>query len=268
MHDINYNIMTGTIDIPIEVIQEEPMVTKKTIDQYNISELVGYSKTSFKGSSDDRINNITIGVSKLNGLLIAPGEEFSALKAIGEVTEEAGYMKEFVIKENKSVKEWGGGLCQVGTTLFRLALNAGLPITERTNHSYLINYYGPGLDATIYSPHPDLRFVNDTGHYLLLQGRVEDTNVILELYGQKDGRQAVVSEPVLSDFLPAPDTKYVTTFDLPPYAEKCSETPKIGVTANVTYRVALRSGEVREQDFKSVYKPWQKICLVGSALKR
>ena len=263
---MNFNIKTGTINVPVEVIQMQPRVTKKTIDQYNIKDLVGFSRTSFHGSSADRVNNITIGTSKLNGLLIAPGEEFSAVNSIGYVTEEAGYLKEYVIKDNKSVKELGGGLCQIGTTLFRLALNSGLPVTERVAHRYVVKYYGPGLDATIYGPHPDLRFVNDTGHYLLLQGRVEGTDLVLELYGQKDDRQVSISEPILSNQIPAPDIKYIPTTDLAPGVENCSETPRAGVTADVTYRVAYPNGEVREQDFNSVYTPWQRICLVGAKI--
>lgn len=243
------------INITVEVTREEPTVTNETIGQYNIHDLVGFSKTSFKGSTTDRIKNINAGAVKLNGRLIAPGEEFSTVDAIGYVTEEAGYVKEFVIKDNKSVKELGGGLCQIATTLFRLALNTGLPITERVSHRYVVGYYGAGLDATIYGPHPDLRFLNDTGHYLLLQSRVSGTDLILELYGKNDGREVSISESVLSNRIPAPSTKYVSTTDLPPYTEKCSETPRDGVTANVTYRVALPNGGIREQIFNSVYQP-------------
>jgi vancomycin resistance protein YoaR len=257
---------TGTITIPIEMIVQNPKVTAETVDQYEIKDLVGFSRTSFKGSSEDRKTNIRVGVSSLNGLLIAPGEELSTVNAIGYVTEEAGYVKEYVIKENESVKELGGGLCQIGTTLFRLVLNAGLPVTERVNHRYVVGYYGPGLDATIYGPHPDLRFVNDTGHYLLLQGRIEGTDVVFELYGQKDGRSASTSDPILSDRIPAPETKYVSAPDLPLYTEKCSETPREGMTANVTYRVSFPDGKVREQIFNSVYQPWQKICLIGTKI--
>ena len=257
---------TGTINIPIEMIVQDPKVTHETIDQYEIKDLVGFSRTSFKGSSEDRKTNIKVGVSSLNGLLIAPGEEFSTVNAIGYVTEEAGYVKEYVIKENESVKELGGGLCQIGTTLFRLVLNAGLPVTERVNHRYVVGYYGPGLDATIYGPHPDLRFINDTGHYLLLQGRIEGTDVVLELYGQKDDRSVTISDPLLSDRIPAPDTKYVSAPDLPLNTEKCSETPREGVTANVTYQVSFPDGKVREQIFNSVYQPWQKICLIGTKI--
>ncbi len=132
--EASYDPTTGTIDIPVIVVQEEPTVTKKTIDDYGITELVGSSRTSFKGSSADRITNITVGSATLNGFLIAPGKEFSAVDTIGYVNEENGYKKEYVIKDNRSVKEFGGGLCQLATTLFRLALNAGFPVTERAAH--------------------------------------------------------------------------------------------------------------------------------------
>ncbi len=254
----------GNVEIPVEITQEAPKITQATIDQYGIKELVGSAKTSFKGSSADRKHNIEVGVSNLSGVLLAPGEEFSAVKAIGTTTEEEGFVKEFVIKDNKSVKELGGGLCQVATTLFRLALDTGLPITDRTPHRYVVSYYGPGLDATIYGPEPDLRFINDTGNYLLLQGKVEGNEVTFELYGQRDGRLAQVSDPVLTNEIPAPDIKYVASPDLPIGQTQCSETPHKGITADVTYDVHYATGETKEQRFHSVYQPWQRICLVGT----
>lgn len=254
---------TGIIQIPLEIVKEEPRVTQATIDQYDIRELAGTARTGFAGSSADRRHNIKTGVSKLNGVLLAPGEEFSAVEAIGYTTEEEGFVKEYVIKENRSVKELGGGLCQIATTLFRLALDAGLPITERQNHRYVVSYYGPGLDATIYGPKPDLRFVNDTENYLLLQGRIDGNDLVFEFYGQKDGRVASVSDIILTDPIPAPDTKYITGPDLPLGEVQCSETPRGGITAEATYKIEYPNGEIKEQVFQSVYQPWQKICLIG-----
>ncbi len=262
----NFDKQSGIITIPVEILKMDPKITRETIARYGIENLVGSARTGFKGSSADRIHNIAIGVAKLNGILIAPNEEFSAVKAIGPTTKEEGFVEEYVIKDNKSIKEFGGGLCQIGTTLFRLALNAGLPITDRQNHRYVVSYYGPGLDATIYGPEPDLKFINDTGQYLLLQARVKNNEVILELYGQKDSRQVTISEPTLSDPIPAPPTKYALAPDLPLGTQKCSETPRAGVTAEVTYRVAYSPNDVREQVFKSIYQPWQKICLIGTQL--
>jgi vancomycin resistance protein YoaR len=148
------------LDVPL--ITENPRVTKETISKYGIKDLVGTVETSFVGGTADRIHNIKTGLSKINGILLAPGQELSTVNAIGYVSAETGYVEELVIKGDATVKEFGGGLCQIATTLFRLALNAGLPVTERINHRYVVGYYGPGLDATIYGPHPDLRFVNDT----------------------------------------------------------------------------------------------------------
>lgn len=258
---------TGTtITVPITTINVEPRVTQKTVEKYRILDLVGTIRTNFDGSTADREHNIRIGAAAINGMLIAPGEEFSTVAAIGPVTAAEGYVKEMVIKENKTTKEFGGGLCQIATTLFRLALNAGLPITERVNHRFVVHYYDPpGLDATIYGPHPDFRFVNDTNNYLLLQARVENKQVIMELYGQKDGRSAHVSKAVAYNKIPAPPTKYVASATLPRGQTTCSEAPHDGVTTDVIYTVTYPDGTVKEKKFHSVYQPWQKVCLVGTS---
>ncbi|MDO8443125.1 MAG: VanW family protein [bacterium] len=263
----NYNgkkIKPETLAVKFTIEKVLPKVTKETIEQYKITNLIGEAKTSFAGSSAARIHNIKVGVLKLNGILIAPGEEFSTVKAIGEVTEKEGYKKEFVIKLDKSVEEFGGGLCQIATTLFRLALNTGLPITERQNHSYVVGYYGPGLDATIYGPHPDLRFVNDTGNYVLLQGMVKNNDLIFELYGRKDGRKVSISEPRIRDRISPPDTKYILTDALPLAQKKCTERRREGLTAETDYRVEYADSSIHEQTFFSEYKPWQEVCLFGT----
>ena len=255
-----------TTTITIRTKEVAPRITKETIHTYHIEELVGSIRTNFSGSSADRTHNIKIGVDTINGILIAPGEEFSTLAAIGPVTEKEGYVKELVIKQNKTEKEFGGGLCQVATTLFRLALNAGLPITERMNHRFVVPYYNPpGLDATIYSPYTDFRFVNDTNNYLLLQGHVENQQVVMELYGKKDGRVANISEPILTNKIPAPATKYTMSTELPLGVTKCYEAPHEGVTADVVYEINYLDGTTKKKNFHSVYQPWQKVCLVGTA---
>ncbi|PIR87334.1 MAG: hypothetical protein COU11_01130 [Candidatus Harrisonbacteria bacterium CG10_big_fil_rev_8_21_14_0_10_49_15] len=255
--------LSDTVRITVGTTRQEPVVTKDTVDRYDIRELVATARTSFGGSTADRKHNIALAAAKLNGVLIAPGEEFSTVNGIGYITEDQGYKKEYVIKGNESVKELGGGLCQLATTLFRTALNAGVQITERQNHSYVVGYYGPGLDATIYGPHPDLRFMNDTGHYLLLQGRVEGDELVFELYGQKDGRVASISEPKIFNRIPPPPPKYIPSTELALGEEKCTEQARYGMEAEATYTVKYQDGSTREQIFKSKYRPWQKVCLVG-----
>jgi vancomycin resistance protein YoaR len=253
----------NTINIPVETVEMEPEITSATIDKYNIKDLIGYAETNFMGGSLNRQHNIEVGVSKLTGILISPGEEFSTVRSIGDVTEEAGFVKEYVIKGDQTVKELGGGLCQLATTLFRTALSAGLPITERINHEYVIPYYGPGLDATIYGPHPDFRFVNDTGNYILLQGAAKDNKVVFELYGTSDGRTAEVSAPILSDKKPVPETRNIMTPDLPTGVIQCQTATHEGMTADTTYTVHYPDGSKKEDVFHSVYQPWPKVCLIG-----
>jgi vancomycin resistance protein YoaR len=262
---IIYNNLENTaVNIPIETITIEPQITHKTIDKYNIKHLIGLAQTNFAGGSLDRQHNIEVGVTKISGVLIAPGEEFSTVKAIGDITEEAGFVKEYVINQNQTVKELGGGLCQLATTLFRTALSAGLPITERVSHKYVIPYYGPGVDATIYGPHPDFRFVNDTGNYLLLQGTAKNNEATFELYGILDGRKAEVGTPVLSNEKPVPPTRYITTYDLPKGTTKCQTATHKGITADTTYTVTYPNNSKKEIIFHSVYEPWPKVCLIGA----
>jgi vancomycin resistance protein YoaR len=110
---------------------------------------------------------------------------------------------ELVNKKNTTVPEFGGGICQVSTTMFRVALNTGLKITERHNHAYPVSYYNPpGLDATIYIPSPDLKFVNDTKNHILIQSRIEGTKLFFDFYGNPDGRQVELIGPTITEKTP------------------------------------------------------------------
>jgi vancomycin resistance protein YoaR len=250
-------------EILVSFKQEYPKVTSDTIKRFHITDLIGRSETSFKGSSASRVKNISLGIERISGTILAPGDEFSLVKAIGEVTEETGYDKEYVIKGDRSIKEAGGGLCQVATTAFRGVLDAGLPVTERQNHSYVVGYYGPGLDATIYGPHPDLKFVNDTKDYMLFQMRVEGTKVITELYGKKDNRSVTTSAPILFDYIDPPPPKYIPDLEKAWGEMECHDQPRKGLTTQATTTVTYADGKVRTQVFDSVYQPWPKICIVG-----
>ena len=119
---------------------------------------------------------------------------------LGEVNEQNGFESELVIKSGKLVRESGGGLCQVSTTLFRSAVMAGLPITERRPHSFPVRYYNPqGYDATIYPGVVDLKFKNDTSNHILIQSRVEGVKLIFDIYGPDDGRKVVMEGPFQYD---------------------------------------------------------------------
>ncbi|MBL7053386.1 MAG: VanW family protein [Candidatus Portnoybacteria bacterium] len=165
-------------------------------NKLGIKELIGQGYSNFSGSPNNRKHNIQIAVNKLNGYILSPDEEFSFVNFLGPTDAEQGYLAELVIKKNKTTAEYGGGACQVSTTFFRAAINSGLKITERHNHSFPIAYYNPqGFDATIYDPKPDLRFINNTPDHILIQAYVESNQVFVNFYGTDDKRTVKVKGP-------------------------------------------------------------------------
>lgn len=173
-----------------------PEVRTETIEHLGLISLLGVGESDFRGSPSSRVFNVKLGAQKLNGVLIKPQEEFSFLDTVGEIDGKEGWQAGLVIKGKELVPEYGGGVCQVSTTMFRAAVFAGLLITERFGHSLPVVYYNPqGFDATVYSPHPDLRFVNDTPSNILVQTKVQGTKLIFEFYGTPDGREVKVNGP-------------------------------------------------------------------------
>ena len=189
--------------IPLITEETSPKISTDNLEQYGIQEKIGEGVSNFAGSPKNRVHNIKVAVEQFHGLLIAPGEEFSFTKNLGEVDGEHGYKEELVIKKDKTVPEFGGGICQVSTTMFRAALNSGVKITERHNHAYPVSYYNPqGTDATVYIPKPDLRFVNDTPAYILIQGKIKDNYLYFYFYGTSDGRQVELVGPKVTERTP------------------------------------------------------------------
>lgn len=250
----------------IELIKTElkSKVLTSDINGFGISEIIGIGESDFSGSPQNRRHNIKNGANTLNGILIKPDEEFSLNSTLGEINAKTGYLPELVIKGNKTIAEYGGGLCQIGTTIFRAALATGLPITQRRSHSYRVSYYEPaGTDATIYSPWPDVRFINDTGSHILIQSRIEGDNLYFDFWGTKDGRIVEKTEPTIYNITWPGPTKLIETLDLPPGKKKCTEISHKGADAYFDYKVTYADGEIKEKRFNSHYVPWQGVCLIG-----
>lgn len=196
------------INLIVTVTQSE--VTTDNIENLGITSLIAKGESNFKGSPKNRRHNISVGTAKFKGVLVKPGEDFSFNTILGDVDAANGYLPELVIKKGKTVPEYGGGICQVSTTVFRAALNAGLAITERKNHAYVVKYYGtPGMDATIYPPHPDLRFKNDTPAHILIQPQIKGDEITFEFYGTNDGRETKLIGPNLYDAQPDGSVKAI-----------------------------------------------------------
>lgn len=247
------------------VMETEPATNQVAPNQLGIKELVAEASTNFRGSPTNRRFNINYGAKILNGLLIKPDDEFSLVKALGVIDAAHGWKSELVIKGTRIKPEYGGGLCQVGTTMFRVILDAGLPVLERSNHSLRISYYEPpiGLDATIYEPKPDLRFKNDYANYLLLQTEVSGDNLIFRFYGTTDGRTVDLPTPKVYNRTPIPPTTTVEVDDLKPGVKECQAPGHPGADATATYTVTKSDGTKTTQTFQSHYRAIGIICRVG-----
>ena len=254
----------NTVAIALATVTSE--IAAKETNNLGITEIVGTGHSNFANSPKNRIKNIQIGAASLNGLLIPPGTEFSTDKALGTVDASTGYLPEMSIMGDKTIAEFGGGLCQIGTTLFRAALASGFPITARQAHSYRVVYYEPaGTDATIYQPWPDLRFINDSPNYILIQTHISGNDLYFDFWGTKDGRVVEESDPTIYNIVKPPATKYTETLDLPPGVKKCTERAHNGADAFFDYKVTYPNGTVMQKRFTSHYVPWREVCLIGVA---
>ncbi|MBI5466948.1 MAG: VanW family protein [Candidatus Kerfeldbacteria bacterium] len=253
--------------VPVAIVTstEQPLTDTVDTNTLGISELVAEATTNFKGSPTNRRFNLGFGAQLLNGLMIQPGEEFSLVQALGKIDAAHGWKPELVIKGTRITPEFGGGLCQVATTMFRTALNAGLPITERHNHSLRISYYEPpvGLDATIYEPKPDLRFKNDYDRPLLIQTQVEGNNLTFRFYGTKDGRTVDLPTPRVYNQTKIPATQTIMVDTLKPGEKKCQAPGHPGADATATYTVTKADGTKVTQVFQSHYRALGVVCQVG-----
>jgi len=267
----NYRPLESAQTVSVVITVIDPDVKLSTINDLGVSDVLGVGISTFKDSHSNRIKNITHAVERLNGVLIKPDEEFSALKYAGPFTSENGYLPEEVIKGNKISKEIGGGMCQIGTTLFRMAMNSGMDITQRQNHSLVVNYYAdpvngnPGTDAALYEPFLDLKFKNDTGSYVLLQTVIDfkRQQLTFTLWGKPDGRKGWYTHPVVSKWIPAGASPAdVVSPTLKPGERTCQSAFK-GAVASFVYSRVTSSSEKIDRRFESYYRPLPKICMVG-----
>ncbi len=259
-----------TVEIEIPTDKKASEYKTGDVNNMGIVELIGKGVSHFRGSISSRIYNINLAASRLNGILIKPGETLSFNDALGDVSKLTGYKEAYIIKDNQTILGDGGGVCQVSTTLFRAALAAGLPIVERRAHAYRVGYYEqdapPGLDATVYGPTTDLKIKNDTPGHVLIQTRVDTKAVTLtfELYGTKDGRVATTSKPVISDSTSPPDDLYIDDPTLPTGQIKQIEYKAWGAKVNFNYKVS-RDGEIiYQKTFYSNFRPWGAVYLRGT----
>jgi vancomycin resistance protein YoaR len=258
-------LTTGGTQAPLVMVEAPPAVDMNRIAEMGIRELVARGTTFFKGSSAARVHNIRVAAEKFEGLVIPPGEIFSFNQGVEDVSAANGFEDSLIIWGDQTATGVGGGVCQVSTTVFRAAYNAGLPIVERYNHGYIVDWYGaPGLDATIFTPTVDFRFRNDTGAYLLIEPVVNSAEgmITFNLYGTKPNRQVSVGAPVQSEIIDPEPPEYRVDESLTAGQRKQVEWEQKGMTVTVT-RTIVENGTTRTDTVTSRYQPWRAVYLVA-----
>ncbi len=222
---IQEKLRAGDHTIALAMDYTDPPVTDSmTGEQLGITELVQSTTSYFRGSSNERVQNIKAASSKFHGLMVAPGETFSMASAIGDITLDNGFAEALIIAGGQTIKGVGGGVCQVSTTLFRNVFFAGFPVVERYAHAYRVGYYEQtagghdaslaGLDATVYVPIVDFKFVNDTPYWLLMETYVNGYSLTWKFYSTSDGRTVSWNSSGPNNQVAPPDPIYRENPDL------------------------------------------------------
>jgi vancomycin resistance protein YoaR len=218
---------------------------------------------TFYGGEPNRIHNVQLVAHLVDGKLIAPGATFSFNGATGERSAAKGFLEAPVIINGELQTGLGGGVCQVSTTVFNAAYEAGLPITARTNHALYISHYPLGRDATVDYPDVDLKFVNDTGHWLLLRTFVGSSSLTVGLYGTPMQRRVETTTAPLRFVHPPPLQKTVDA-TLKPGKVAVDDYGVPAQATSVERKVYSADGKLlSDQTWYSSYRAEPKIIRVG-----
>jgi vancomycin resistance protein YoaR len=223
------------------------------------------SYTTAYGGIPNRIHNVQLVAHLVDDKLIAPGATFSFNRTTGERNAAKGFLEAPVIVNGELTTGLGGGVCQVSTTVFNTAFDAGLKITERTNHALYISHYPQGRDATVDYPSVDLKFVNDTGNWMLLRTFVSSSALTVALYGSPVRRKVVATtSPLVTHG--TPPVRTTVDRSLRPGETVVDDSGVPAMSTSVTRDVYTPNGKLLYHDtWYSSYRAEPKLVRVGPA---
>lgn len=172
-----------TVEIPI--LYTQPEITAEQLQALLFRDLLGAQSTSYKWSSNARINNIKLACEKINGLVLLPGETFSYNTAVGQRTEDAGFQSASAYSDGQVIEAIGGGICQVSSTLYCASMYSQLKTVSRTNHYFRVDYLPYGYDATVSWTKPDFKFMNSREYPVKIAAYCDDDEqtLTIAIYG-------------------------------------------------------------------------------------
>jgi vancomycin resistance protein YoaR len=274
---IQEKLAAGEHNIALDLDMHLPEVTNDaTAEGLGITELVSLYSSYFYGSSADRIKNIQTASARFHGVLVPPGASFSMAEVLGDVSLDTGYAEALIIFGDRTIKGVGGGVCQVSTTLFRTVFFGGFPIVERYPHAYRVGYYEQtagggyntnlaGLDATVFVPVVDFKFINDTPNWLLMETyiNVQGRSLTWKFYSTSDGRTVDWQTTGPQNVVEPPDPLYEENPDLAQgqIVQVDWEAEGADITVN---RTVWRNGQVLFTDqYYTHYQPWRAVYQYG-----
>ncbi|WP_168733411.1 VanW family protein [Deinococcus sp. Arct2-2] len=251
-------VLPGKVSRPTLTLAQLPDAAKL--------QLITTGRSTYYHSSAARRTNVANAAAKINGTVVAAGENFSFLNSLGSISADNGFVGGLIISGGRTVDGLGGGVCQVSTTTFRALYQAGLPVVERNQHSYRVGYYEPqvGFEAAVYDPGLDLKMRNDTGAPLLIKTINHNDQSMLEVqvWGVKPARTVTISPAVITARTAHPAAKYVTNPNLRPGAVQQVDWAADGFNLYITRTIKDAAG-VRSDKVSTIYKPWQAVFEMG-----
>jgi vancomycin resistance protein YoaR len=274
--DITQKVPEGQHEIALNVSTIEPTITDDTTgEELGITELVSWHTSYFRGSISERMNNIEVAAANFHGLLVPPGETFSMADVMGNVSLDSGYSEAWIIFGGRTIKGVGGGVCQVSTTLFRTVFFGGYPIVERYPHAYRVGYYEQtvnghddymaGLDATVFVPLVDFKFMNDTPYWLLMETYFNPTarSLTWKFYSTSDGREVEWDSSGPTHVVEPPEPKFEENPELAQGEIVQVDWAAEGADVTVN-RTVTRDGVILYDDVITThYQPWQDVYQYG-----
>ncbi len=263
-------VTSGADEVRVPLVILQPDITRLSAADLQFDNLIGEGHSFFWGSAWNRVHNINNGSAKIDGTVVAPGEQFSLNAVVGAITIANGFVEGLVIAPNRTEPGVGGGICQVSTTLFRSAFWAGLPIDERWQHVYRVGYYElgpehpPGFDAAIWQPSQDLRFTNDTPNYLLIRREFDEGagELSFKIMGAPVGREVEIGS-WRGQLVEPPPLRVEASDELEPGELKRTDTAVGGMQAIIYRNVSLGGRMLFKDQYASNFAAWPERWEVG-----
>jgi vancomycin resistance protein YoaR len=252
------------VNITMELKDYSPKVTSEQLNKIN--GIISSFSSTYNNTGDGRVTNMKLAAQYINGTLLMPGDEFSYNKTIGQTTAERGFAEANTYVGSEIVPNYGGGVCQISTSLYRAAMRANLKSTLRYNHSMMVSYAEPSLDATVFEGDIDYRFINTYDFPIYIEGAMSGSYITFNIYGNKEGMGGKTYE-LVNEIIEKYDykTEYVDDNTLEQGKQITKINGAVGYKSN-GYLVTYENGvEVnRELVSTDIYQPMNSVVLRGT----